>query len=111
MSCSITISVSPSASASRRSVSSCRSPRERPEHGSAEQLDGAGGRREVAADDVEERRLPGPVRAEDRAALARADLEVDVPDGVEAAEPPADPPQAEGRLGVFGCCCFCQTPT
>ena len=31
--------------------------------------------------------------------------------GVKAAEPPADPPQAEGRLGVFGCCCFGQTPT
>jgi hypothetical protein len=30
---------------------------------------------------------------------------------VEAAEPPADPPQAEGRLGVFSCCCFGQTPT
>jgi len=25
---------------------------------------------------------------------------------VEAAEPPADPPQAEDRLGVLGCCCF-----
>ena len=30
------------------------------------------------------------------------DLEVDVADGVKAAEPPADPPQAEGRLGVLG---------
>ena len=39
------------------------------------------------------------------------DVEVDVADGMEAAEPPADPPQAEGRLGVLGCWCFGQTPT
>jgi hypothetical protein len=25
---------------------------------------------------------------------------------VEAAEPPADPPQSEDRLGVLGCCCL-----
>ena len=68
----------------------------------AEQLDGARADREVAADEVEERRLAGPVRAEDRAALAGRDVEVDVAHGMEAAEPPADPPQAEGRLGVFG---------
>ena len=68
-------------------------------------------RGEVAADDVEEGGLAGAVRAEDRAALAGRDLEVDVANGVKAAEPPADPPQAEGRLGVFGCWCFGQTPT
>ena len=47
--------------------------------------------------------LPGAVRAEDRAALAGGDVEVDVANGMQAAEPPADPPQAEGRLGVLGC--------
>jgi hypothetical protein len=30
---------------------------------------------------------------------------------VQTAEAPADPPQAEGRLSVFGCWCFGQTPT
>src|SRR5439155_10396516 len=70
----------------------------------AEELDRAGGRREVAGDDVEERRLPGAVRAEDRTPLAVRDVEVDIAHGVEAAEPPADPPQAEDRLGVLGCC-------
>ena len=74
-----------------------------------EQLDVARRRGEVAADDVEERRLAGAVRAEDRAPLAGRDLEIDVANGMKAAEPPADPPQAEGRLGVFGCCCFGQT--
>ena len=64
------------------------------------------GRRDVAGDDVEERRLACAVRAEDGAALAVRDVEVDVAHGVEAAEPPADPPQAEDRLGVLGCCCF-----
>ena len=63
-------------------------------------------RRDVAGDDVEERRLAGAVRAEDRAPLAVRDVEIDVAHGVEAAEPPADPPQAEDRLGVLGCCCL-----
>ena len=58
--------------------------------------------REVTGDDVEERRLPGAVRAEDRAALARRDVEVDIAYGVKPAEAPADPPQAEGRPGAFG---------
>ena len=53
---------------------------------------------------TEERRLAGAVRAEDRAPLAVRDIEVDIAHGVEAAEPPADPPQAEDRLGVFGYC-------
>jgi hypothetical protein len=30
---------------------------------------------------------------------------------MKAAETPADPPQAEGRLGVFGCWCFSQAST
>ena len=63
-------------------------------------------RREVARDDVEERRLAGAVRAENGAPFAVRDVQVDVAHGVEAAEPPADPPQAEDRLGVLGCCCL-----
>jgi hypothetical protein len=77
----------------------------------AEQLDRPRGGGEVAADDVEEGRLARPVRAEDGAPLAGGHLEVDLRDGVEAAEAPADPPQAEGRLGVFGECRFGQAPT
>ena len=56
---------------------------------------------DVAGDDVEQRRLAGAVRAEDRAPLAVRDVEIDVTHGVEAAEAPADPPQAEDRLGVL----------
>ena len=70
----------------------------------AAELDRARARRDVAGDDVEERRLAGAVRAEDGAPLAVRDVEVDVAHGVEAAEAPADPPQAEDRLGVLGCC-------
>ena len=76
----------------------------------AEQLDRPRGGREVAADDVEEGRLARAVRAEDRAPLAGGNLEVDVGDGVQAAETPADPPQAEGRHGMFGEWCG-QAPT
>ena len=66
---------------------------------------------DVARDDVEERRLAGAVRAEDGAPLAVRDVEVDVAHGVEAAVAPADPPQAEDRLGVFGCCRVRQSVT
>jgi hypothetical protein len=68
----------------------------------AVELDRARARWEVAGDHVEERRLAGAVRAEDRAPLAVRDIQVDVAHGVEAAEPPADPPQAEDRLDVIG---------
>ncbi len=68
-------------------------------------LDRPGGRREVARDEVEERRLAGAVRAEDGTALAVRDVEIDVAHGLNAAEAPADPPQAEDRLGVRWCCC------
>ena len=78
-----------------------------PPNSSIVPLDGG----KVAADDVEERRLAGAVRAEDRAPLAGGDLEVDLAHGVQAAEAPADPPQAEGRLGVFGGWCCSVTPT
>ena len=56
----------------------------------------------VARDDVEQRRLPRAVGAEDGAPLAVRDVEVDVAHGIEAAEPPADPPQAEDRAGRLG---------
>ncbi len=79
-----------------------RARRERGDVG-AEKLDRPRGRREVAGDDVEERCLAGAVRPEDGALLAVGDVEIDVAHGVEAAEPPADPPQTEDRLGVLGC--------
>ena len=68
----------------------------------AEHLDRAGRGREVARDEIEERRLPGAVRAEDRTALAVRDVEIDVAHGLNTAEAPADPPQAEDRLGARG---------
>jgi hypothetical protein len=63
-------------------------------------LDAAGGRGEVAGNDVEERRLSGAVRTEDGAALAGRYVEVDIAYGLNPAEAPADPPQAEDRLGA-----------
>src|SRR5258707_765611 len=95
MSCSIRINVIDGSSCKSSSVSATRSPRESPD---------AGSRREVAGDDVDQRRLAGAVRAENRTPLAVRDVEIDVAHGVEAAEPPADPPQAEDRLGVLGYC-------
>src|SRR5207249_2664349 len=74
-----------------------------------EQLDRSSRGRQVACDHVEERRLPGAVRTEDRATLTGCDVEVHVPHRVQTAEAPADPPQAEGRLSVFDWCCFGQT--
>src|SRR3972149_7920950 len=61
-------------------------------HVPAEELDVPRRRRELAGDHVEERRLPGPVRAEDRTTLAGANLEIDVAHGFEAAEASAAPP-------------------
>ena len=46
--------------------------------------------------------LPAPFGPRIARRSPGGDLEVDLADGVEAAEPPADPPQAEGRLGVLG---------
>ena len=78
----------------------------------AVQLDGAGRGWDVAGDDVEECRFPGPVRSENRSPFAVGDVQIDVTDGDETREAPADPPQAEGRLGVFeGLCCFAQRST
>jgi hypothetical protein len=40
------------------------------------------------------------------------DVKVDVVHGLQSTEAPADPPQAEGRLGVLdGRCCFAHRPT
>src|SRR3954449_1146725 len=67
-----------------------------------EELDRARRLGYVARDDVEQRRLARPVGAEDGAPLAGRDVEIDVAHGIEAAEPPADPPQAEDRAGMLG---------
>ena len=67
-----------------------------------QELDRPRARGHVSGDHVEQRRFPGPVRAENRAALARRDVEVDVPHGVEAAEAPADPPKTEDRRDAVG---------
>ena len=67
----------------------------------AEQLDRPRRRRELAGDQVEQRRLARAVGPEDGPALAGPHLEVDVAHGVHAAEAPADPPQAEDRRGAL----------
>ena len=67
---------------------------------STEQLDGSGRRMEVTRDDVEERGLPGPVRAENGMTRAVLDVEIDSGHGDETAEAPADSPQAESRRGT-----------
>src|SRR6266550_3036375 len=76
-----------------------------------EQLDRARRGRYVACDHVEERRLPGAVRTEDRTTLTGCDVEVHLAHGVQTTEAPADPPQAEGRLDVFDWCYFGQRAT
>ena len=69
-----------------------------------EQLDRSRARRELPRDQVEQRRLAGAVRTQDRAPLTGADGQVDVGDGDHTAEAPADPPKLEDRLGaVRGC--------
>jgi hypothetical protein len=68
----------------------------------AQELDRARRLGHVARDDVEQRRLPRAVGSEDGAPLTGRDVEVDVAHGIEAAEPPADPPQAEDRAGRLG---------
>ena len=72
-------------------------------HVLAEELDRARGREVVAGDHVEERRLPGPVRAEDRAALADRDLHGHVAKSLEGAEAPPHALQAQGGGERFGC--------
>src|SRR5918992_1021767 len=46
------------------------------------------------------------VGPQDRPPLTGADRQVDVGHGHHAAEPPADPPQVEDRLGALGGCCY-----
>ena len=57
----------------------------------------AGGRRELARDQVEQRRLAGAVGAEDRPALAGPDLEVDV--GTAWTPPKRRPTPRKRRIG------------
>ena len=70
-----------------------------------EQLHRSRGRRELPRDQVEQRRLAGAVRPENRPPLPGADREVDAGDGQDAAEAPVDPPQAEDRLGALSGWC------
>ncbi len=69
-------------------------------HVSPEELDSARRRRKVARYHVEQRRLAGTVQPEYRPPLAVRDLQIDVADGMETAETPADPPEQEGRRGA-----------
>ena len=71
----------------------------------SEELDASLGGRELAGDDVEERRLAGAVRPEESTTLAGMDVEVDVMDGVDAPEAPADAAEADDRRGALGLCC------
>ena len=57
----------------------------------------AGGRLDAAADQADEGGLAGAVRADDGADLARHDGEVDVVDGLQAAEVAAEPARGEQR--------------
>src|SRR4030095_10010219 len=68
----------------------------------AEQLDRPGRGRELARDEGEEGRLPGAVRAEDRAPPPRQHVGAAVVARADAAEAPADPPETEDRLGAVG---------
>ena len=61
----------------------------------AEEADRAGGRREVAGDAVEERRLPGAVRAEHSAPLAELDRQRDVDERRERPEQASHAPELE----------------
>src|ERR1700730_5113452 len=76
----------------------------------AEELHGSARGRDVTGDNVEERRLAGTVRPQDRAALSGEDVEIHVAHRVEAAKLPADPPPAEGRLGGYDGSCYVSQP-
>ena len=78
----------------------CASPGRQMRHVLPEELDSARRRRKVARYHVEQRRLAGTVQPEYRPPLAVRDLQVDVANGVEPAETPADPPEQEGRRGA-----------
>src|SRR3954453_185562 len=67
--------------------------------------DVAGGRDVVAGDHVEEGRLAGPVRADERHDRSTRDIEVDVVDGRQTAEllrPPARADEGHRRVDVAG---------
>ena len=67
-----------------------------PRHVLAEELDVPARGGKVAADDVEQRRLSGAVRAEDRATLAGLDVEIDVVARREARRNAGRPPASGG---------------
>jgi len=66
-------------------------------HVLAEEDDAAGGGRDLAGDEVEERRLARPVRADDAAALSWFEGQVDLLDRPEPAEGPGDSRDGERR--------------
>ena len=68
----------------------------------AEEADGAGGRREIAGDAVEQRGLARAVRAEHRAPLAGPHRHGHVGQRGERAEQPGDAPQLQRRAGADG---------
>ena len=65
----------------------------------AEEAHAARGRREVAGDDVEQRRLAGAIGPDHRPPLARRHRERDVLDGAQRAECPRDALELEGVAG------------
>ena len=65
----------------------------------AEEAHAARGRREIAGDDVEQRRLAGAIGADHRPPLARRHRERDVLDGAQRAECPRDALELEGVTG------------
>ena len=71
-------------------------------HVAPEELDATLRRRELPRDQVEQRRLPGPVGAEHGPALAGPHVEVHAAHGVDAPEPAVDSPQAKDRFRGFG---------
>src|SRR5512143_58879 len=86
---------------------------ERPHHAADSDLEGrhavdlrppendlAGIGRKEPGDQVEDRRLPGAVRPDQRLDRSRGDFDGEVVDGLEAAEPLADPPDRKKRHGA-----------
>src|SRR5262249_54068482 len=78
-----------------------RAPMARPlGHVLTEQHDLSGGGRKNSGDQIEQRRLAGAVRSDDRLAVAGHDLERDVAHGAQAAEALRERPELENRLAA-----------
>src|SRR6266540_5617659 len=75
----------------------CAPVRRQPVDARAVERDGAALQRYLAADEVEQRGLPGPVGADDAAQFPVRDVEVDVAHGVHPAEGPAGPRYGQQR--------------